>query len=577
MSRRPLFLKAGWAALSLMIVTLLLWGLFHEPLERALEDGTGETDFRQQVEGLFLQMLPQEVNTADMVPVAHAGVNPYGVNTFFEQEVEEGKLRRSMQMLRAAGVKWVRQQMPWFDIEIPAKGKYVNPDGTSTWDKYDRFIVLAKGYGLNIVARLDAPPNWSRVDNSVYNRPPDDLEDYGDFVYTFVKRYRGKIKYYQIWNEPNIYPEWGNRPVDARDYVELLKIGYQRAKEDDPEAVILCAALAPTLGTPDGMNESDLTFLQKMYDAGAKDYFDIMSVMGYGLWSGPGNRRTDPNQVNFPRPRLIREIMVRNGDADKAIWEAEVGWNALPLDFPRPATHGRVTLEQQARYTVQAYRRAQAEWPWMGVLFYWHFRMVSDDSRDQVAFYFRMVDPDFTVHPVYNAYKALATSPPLLPRGYHQEDHWALAYRGGWETRQDKNAVLGSYVASRTPGDSLTFQFQGTDLTLVTATSSQGARLYVEIDGSPYWANRLPTDDKGKAYIDFRSEAPAWQVEIPVATGLRPGLHGAKLTLGSPGQAIIDGIIVDSKPSPLWGPILGVIIVLGLAATAVLLAKLKAL
>ncbi|MFH1486105.1 MAG: hypothetical protein ABIH46_08545 [Chloroflexota bacterium] len=554
-----------WAGIALLLLAALAYAGFHERLERALEDWTGETDFRQQVEGLLLQMRPRQANTADMVPVANAGVNPYGVNTFFEQEVEEWKLRRSMEMLRTAGVRWVRQQMPWFDIEIPSKGKYVTSDGTSTWDKYDRFISLAREYGLNIVARLDAPPNWSRVDNSVYNRPPDDLRDYGDFVYAFVKRYRGQIKYYQIWNEPNIYPEWGDRPVDAYEYAELLKVGYRRAKEADPEAVVLCAALAPTLGTPDGMNESDLTFLQKMYDAGVKDYFDIMSVMGYGLWSGPGNRRTDPTQANFSRPLLIREIMVRNGDAGKAIWAAEVGWNALPLDFPGPATHGRVTEEQQARYMVQAYRRAQAEWPWMGVLFCWHFRMVSDESRNQVVFYFRMVDPDFTTHAVYGAYRELATRPPLLGRGYHQEDHWALKYQGGWETKHNADAVLGGYRVSRAAGDSLTFRFQGTHLTLVTASGTAQGRLYVEIDGSPYWADQLARDEQGRAYVDLQNRGDAWRVEVPLAAGLRPGSHQATLTVGGPGSGVIDGIIVDSVPR-LWGPLLGIVLVLGLAA-----------
>ena len=80
---------------------------------------------------------------------------------------------------------------------------------------HDRIVELAEEYGVNILARLDDPPDWSRADNSVHNRPPDDFDDYGDFVSAFVGRYKGRITYYQIWNEPNVYPEWGNQPVDA--------------------------------------------------------------------------------------------------------------------------------------------------------------------------------------------------------------------------------------------------------------------------------------------------------------------------------------------------------------------------
>ena len=50
-------------------------------------------------------------------------------------------------------------------------------------------------------------------------------------------RYRGRVRYYQIWNEPNLVREWGQ--VSARDYVALLKIAYTRAKEADPDCVII--------------------------------------------------------------------------------------------------------------------------------------------------------------------------------------------------------------------------------------------------------------------------------------------------------------------------------------------------
>ncbi|MDO8670268.1 MAG: hypothetical protein Q7O66_02415, partial [Dehalococcoidia bacterium] len=397
-----------------------------------LLDWTGENNTWYQIRALSSTLFQRPIDTDDLSPVAYAGVNPFGVNTFFEQEVEDWKLHMSMQLLRTAGAHWVRQEMPWSDIEINGKGDYKGPYGDN-WAKYDRFIALAGQYDLNIVARLDDPPNWTRQDNSVHNRPPDNYEDYGDFVYAFVSRYKGQIKYYQIWNEPNIYPEWGNQAVNAKQYVALLKVAYKRAKEADPDAVILCAGLAPTFTKDDGTAESDLTYLQKMYDAGAGDYFDIMSAMGYSPWSGPGDRRADAERVNFSRLRLIREIMVRNGDAAKSVWVSEVGFDALPDDFPGPPTHGKVTREEQATYTELAYKRAIEEWPWVGVVFYWHLRMVHDENRNQVVYYFGMTDTDFTIHPVYFSYMKFANEPPVLHYGYRQEDDRALTYRGTWQ------------------------------------------------------------------------------------------------------------------------------------------------
>lgn len=550
-------------ALAAILTGLVLLGLTAIPgVYDALIDLTGETDAAQQVAALLRNRVRPALDTRDLVPLAHSGLCPYGVNTFFEQEVEERKLRWSMEMLRDTGVRWVRQQMPWYDIEPVAKGLYEYESGRSTWDKYDRIVALTQEYGLNIVARLDAPPNWSRADNSVYNRPPDKLADYGDFVHAFVSRYKGRIKYYQIWNEPNIYPEWGSRPVDAAGYVELLKVAYTRAKEADPEAVILSAGLAPTLGTDDDLNESDLIFLQKMYDAEAKNYFDIMSVMGYGLWTGPGDRRAEDGQVNFSRPQLIREIMVRNGDENKPIWLVEVGWNALPEDFPGVATHGRVSEDLQARYTIGAYQRAQEEWPWAGMLFYWHFRMVSDESRDQVVFYFRMADPDFTQQPVYRAYQEMATSPPALGYGLHQEDHWALDYQGEWETVHDEEAVLGAYRRSSAADDGLVFRFRGRNLSLITAFGPQWGQLCAEIDGAP--ANAVPRDENGMACLELSASESVWQVRVPLAVRLPDGEHEVRLR-SRHGEATIDGFVVDREQECGGQPFLAAALLLGVA------------
>jgi hypothetical protein len=544
-------------------LAFLSTAFFGGSLNQWLVDHTGETELKYQVVGLYSQLFQRAIDTRDLVPIAHTDVNPYGVNVFFEQEVEEWKLRRSMEMIRQAGARWIRLHVPWSDIEVPAKGQYMNRFGKSTWEKYDRIVELAQEYGLQILARLDDPPNWSRTDNTVHNRPPDDFRDFGDFVFTFVSRYKGKIRYYQIWNEPNVYPEWGNQPVDAAAYVDLLKIAYTRAKEADPDSVILAAPLAPTLGTPDGMNQNDLLFLQEMYDAGAKDYFDIMSVNAYGLWTGPGDRRAEKERTNFSRPLLIREIMVKNGDEHKAIWAAEVGWNALPPDFPGPATHGRVTLAQQASYTVAAYRRIQREWPWLGVAFYWHFRMVREQP-DQVVYYYSMVKPDFTPLPVYHAYRRLANSPPVVPYGYHQEDHWALTYQGSWTFQKDNRAVLGSYASSQGPA-SFSFTFRGTGLDLVTVRGPGLGRAYVRIDGTSRQANRLPRDTAGRAYLKLERRQPQWQARVPIASGLPYGEHRVEITV--PAGFALDGLVVAGTPPPWWRSLAGAsLLVVSMAA-----------
>ncbi len=533
--KRPV---AGTALTVLAILTLIGLVLWAEraPIQAALASITGEEDPWQQIKGLgawlLLQLRPAP-ETAPMTPMAYTGLSPYGINTFLEQEVEEAKIERSLQLISKAGFHWIRQQFPWEDIEIYGKGDYWDHQWNhSAWEKYDRLVELAQKYDLEIIARLDNPPAWSRAVGNAEGwslGPPDDFEDYGDFVYAVVSRYRGQIRYYQIWNEPNIYPEWGNQPVDPEAYVRLLQIAYRRAKEADPDCVIIAAGLAQTteLGP---RNLSDLIYLERMYEAGVQGYFDVMGAMVYGLWTGPLDRRTSSDRTNFSRVQLTREIMVRHGDADKPLWATEVGWNALPVDFEGAAPYGRVTLEQQARYAVQAYQRAAREWPWMGVMNYWFFRRPSDAESDQPWYYFRMVEPDFTPLPVYDAMRELANQPPTVHMGYHQEDHWALSYQGDWQRIANEAATLGAYQRGEA-GDELRFTFEGTGLDLVVLDTQQASAIEVYLDGRR--VQRLTP-----------AQAPSnGAPTLRIARYLRDRPHEVRLVIHE-GELGLDGVVV---------------------------------
>ncbi len=376
-------------------------------------------------------------------------------------------------------------------------------------------------------------------------------------------RYKGRIHYYQIWNEPNIYPEWGEAPVDPKGYTALLKVGYESVKSVDPDAVVICGALAATIemdGHPNGMN--DFLFLQRMYDAGAGDHFDVMAVQGYGLWSAPTDRRMRPRVLNFSRPQYIRDIMVKNGDAQKPIWMTEMNWNAIPLDHPAPPAYGRVTEQQQADYARLAYRRAQAEWPWMGVINVWFFKRASDAEKDQSWYYFRMVEPDFSPLPVYEALKEEAQQPPVMYPGYHQEDHWAVYYLGTWRHVADSQAVLGGYQESQGAGAGMRLTFVGTDLDLVVRERPDGAQLAVSCDGGA----PVTMDTRGSSTTS---------VPMAVCRRLRDGRHEVSIRVLPSGAALtsagVDGFVVRRT---LWGGLNHILGSVAMCVSAAVLAVL---
>ena len=500
-------IRRFWPPIVLVLALAVLSAILLLPNPRAkLFDITGEERLAPQLRGLvqwafrWTRPLP---HTADDVAVAYTDLPPFGVNTFLEQEVEPEKRARSLQMIADAGFHWIRQSFPWYDIEIHGKDDFEDRRHApyrSAWDKYDNIVALAEERGLAIITRLEAPPAWSRHDGAARGAfgPPDNPEDYGDYVAAVVSRYKGRIRFYQIWNEPNIYPEWGNQPVDPEGYTRLLCLAYARVKAADPDAVVISGAMAQTseLGTWNdayqGNNLMDVVFLQRMYDAGARNCFDVMAVNDYMMWSGPTDHRLTQREINFSRPMWVRDVMVANGDAAKPIWITEMNSNAVPENIePR---FGRVTPEQQARYAPLAYARIQREWPWAGVTTVWFFKRASDAEIDQPMYYFRLAEPDFTPMPVYASLSTyLNTLEPTLYPGRHQETTWQLTYTGAWDDVPDPDATLGGVRRAAEPGASVTLTWEGRRLTLAPGpgegtlrlTNANGASREISLRGKP--------------------------------------------------------------------------------------------
>lgn len=482
--------------------------------------------------------------------IAYTDVNPFGATFFLEREVEAWKRERTVKMAREAGIGWARQQFIWAEIE-PQPGVF-------NWSKYDEIVDLFRRHGIQIIARLDRPPGWarSRASATGSSGPPDDFDTYGRFVAEFVQRYRGRVNYLQIWNEPNLAREWNDAPIDPAAYTQLLKIAFQRAKAIDPNVRILSAPLAITLGEPyaEGSplfrNMNDLQFLEEMYLAGAKEYFDILSANAFGLGSPPDDP-PNPGKLNFQRVALERQVMERFGDADKAVWILEYGWNAAPESIPDSRLiWGRVTEEQQAQYTVQGIELARQKWDWVGVFCIWFFRQVGDILPANPEYYFRMVDVDFAPRPVYFSVSAAARAQQVASPGEYEETHPALTYDGDWLSRADAIASGRQWVESQAPEAGATLRFYGDGLDLLVRRHPSGGRLLITIDGES--VPGLPRDANGQTYVEQANARDEWRVRVPIARNL--ALREHRVEIRAEGKANLDGFVIPAlaPPQPPW-------------------------
>ena len=316
-----------------------------------------------------------------------------GVHTRLTDEVEEWKVKRTLEMVREMGAPWIVEYFPWGYYE-PEKGRY-------DWAHPDMVVDHAVAQGLTVIARVDFVPSWARPTETTFRYLDEErFADYGDFIYAFVDHFRGRVSHILIWNEPNLSFEWGYRAVDPDSYTRLLKHAYRRAKEANPDVRVLAAGLAPTLAPPGsewGMN--DLEYLQRMYDAGVKGHFDLMAVHAYG-WRFSPDDPADGEIINFARAELVREVMVRNGDGDTKVIITEGGWN----DHPRWTK--AVRPYQRVEYTVRAYERALDEWDWCEAVCLWAFRYPRPARNYQD--YFTFVSTDFIAKPIYSAVQSYA-------------------------------------------------------------------------------------------------------------------------------------------------------------------------
>ena len=507
-------------------------------------------------------------------PIPNTDVNPYGANFFLDREVEPWKRQRTVEMARQAGLGWAKQQFAWAEIEPLHKGEFVDPvSGESSWAKFDAIVDLYRANGLEVIARLDLAPAWARPPDTRPETPPTDFQDFGDFVYAFVSHFSGRIHYIQIWNEPNIYPEWGEQAVDPEAYTRMLQIAYERAKEANPNVYVLSAPLALTLGEPHPQpgrwrSMPDLDYLEAMYEAGAGDSFDILAANAFGF-DLPPEDPPSPDVLNFRRVELQRAIMERYGDDGKAIWFNEYGWNAAPDSFSdEQLIWERVSEEEQAEYTLRGIEYAGEHWPWAGVFNIWYFRQTGQQyTPDEAAYYFRMVDVDFTPRRVYDAVQDATASLFVASAGHFEETHPAVSRTPGWRNVIAGEAGGGSLTVSDRESESVQFTFQGHSVDLIARRGPEEGRLWVTLDGRSIAG--LPSDAQGRSYLDLTAPEVHWQERVPIAAGLRNGQHVVRLMVAQ-GQGNVDAFEVNAGralafPAPLAAALGAGVVVAALA------------
>jgi Glycosyl hydrolases family 39 len=121
------------------------------------------------------------------------------------------------------------------------------------------------------------------------------------FVKSFAGRYRKTIRYFEIWNEPDLTRYWsGSTEAFVRT---ILVPGYRAIKKAAPQSRVIV-----------GPSSANRSWLDDVYRFGGGGSFDILSWHDYSA-----------NAQILSNARVLRDILREHGQAGKPIWLGEYG------------------------------------------------------------------------------------------------------------------------------------------------------------------------------------------------------------------------------------------------------------
>jgi hypothetical protein len=294
--------------------------------------------------------------------------SPFGMGVYLcrygEREMEEVARKA-----RDAGVKWSREDFSWDRIE-PHPGDF-------QWEYYDQLLEIARRNGITVYAIVGYWTSWSK------DYTCQGVDQYVGFLRRLVRRYKDRIRQWEIWNEPNIFFWQGPKEL----YAEMLKKSFAAVKEEDPSGQVLGISTAGI----------DFGFIAEMLKLGTP--FDVLTIHPYRKYLDDAAFIADLQKVSD-------QVRMPDGTR-RPVWLTEMGWathvphHVLRQDF-EPVTQ-RVQAELIARtYLCSIVSGVEPR------TFWYNFRNDGDDP-----FYFEhtlgTIRSDGRPKPSYVAYATLTS------------------------------------------------------------------------------------------------------------------------------------------------------------------------
>jgi len=215
-----------------------------------------------------------------------------------------GNSEKLLDLHKYLGVNSVRVHISWQEVE-QQKGQLALD---RSFAAFENFLLQAKSKGIEPLFVLAYGNTF--YDGGGFPVSEEAQNAFVRYVSFIADRFKGAVKYYEVWNEWNISVGVPGRPKgDAGVYTSLLKKAYPALKAVDPGIVVLGGA---TSGV-------DYGFATRVFQAGGLTAMDGFSVHPYVYPYGP--ERALPLLDRF-----VEEVRKVSGGRDLPIYATEIGW-----------------------------------------------------------------------------------------------------------------------------------------------------------------------------------------------------------------------------------------------------------
>lgn len=233
----------------------------------------------------FLLLLPLSLQAQD--------ARPFGVCAHLQGGSEHAALPHNVEMMERAGIQSIRADFSWGSVSWA--------DGKWNYSRQDRVVEEAERAGCELLIPLVYSVKWA---DPAYRH----LDKWGEYVDKTVSRYKDRIRYWEVWNEPNL--KW-DKP-NPGEYATLLRESYKRIKAIDPKLTVVYG----------GLSLIPFDYLEATLKAGAGKCCDVMNIHPYReRMNTMGAFEAYAADIDS-----VRRMMTRYGIGGMPLWSTEMGW-----------------------------------------------------------------------------------------------------------------------------------------------------------------------------------------------------------------------------------------------------------